>query len=736
MAKLYLFKSIQLICIAILILPVDLPAQWKLSPEYSADYECTIGTVDSYEFKAGDKTGFATRNDTLYFTLRRTIAQKAHQYAIRYKLLKHLEYGGFRDRKPDVEVEFPVDQSGNLLTEYFRDNAAAEYDDLTDKIHDFLRLTVLPYPKEAMQKGLKWSVPFQYGIRTWKGMTSRSQELRFEVRQTTKKYERDCFKVQVQCGSPAFGRNLTFTGDLFYDVQTGQLVYLELQGTGTIVDFPTNSENLFEGKSRVRLSLLPESTVHSEKIGLYEEAEAERARLTKAYQWVAPPRYHTIEALSWKNLDFGYITTLNGRFGFLDKYGKEVLPPTYKYITSTGKGGVFVFSDDGQWTLYNDTGSIVIDSLTGYDLEGATRILVRKKDLYLWIGTDGTEYARFEKKDGVEYKALPDDYLLLKKSGLCGIMNIKGEMLIPMTYEDIRMAKDHFNNKPYFICWKDRQSSLIDDQGVVLDRFEYRLLNPQLFGELIVIEDNYTESTATVRNFRTGKTLVLDCNNPYPISADLLACHKSDPKNGDSDLLLDNTGSIINRFSNIGSPYTQKLNDGTSSFDVLRIEVQDALHKKVGWMDTKGNWIREPGYFVSGLDGFGNFIAFDSTGAFGLLTLKMDTILPCQYSSIKTITPDRFLVTTKNREQLIINKEGTLSIPFPLGYSLTDKTIIKGKGYLCLSNYAKKVSLFDDQMQEIIKPDFDGIYTTAPYLVPHFVMVKVKGWVGLLKWPG
>ena len=722
--------------IALFIYPIVLNAQWKLSPEYTADYECTIGTVDSYEFKAGDKTGFATRNDTLYFTLRRTIVQKADQYAIRYKLLKHLEYGGFRDRKPDVEVEFPTDQSGNLLTEYFRDNAAAEYDDLTGKIHDFLRLTVLPYPKEAMQKGLKWSVPFQYGIRNWKGMTSRSQELRFEVRQTTKKYERDCFKVQVQCGSPAFGRNMTFNGDLFYDAQTGQLVYLELQGTGTIVNFPVNSENMFEGKSRIRLSLLPESTVHSEKTGLYEEAEAERARMTKAYRWVAPPRYHTIEAISWKNLDFGYITSLNGRFGFLDKYGKEVLSPTYKYITSTGKGGVFVLSDDGQWTLYNDAGAIVTDSLTGYDLEGTTRILVRKKGLYLWVGTDGKEYARFEKKDGVEYKALPDDYLLLKKSGLYGVMNIKGEMLIPMIYEDIRMAKDYFNNKPYFLCWKGRQSSLTDDQGLVLDRFEHRLQNPRLFGELIVIEDNYTESAATVRNFRTGKTFVLDCNNPYQVSPDLLVCHKSDPKNGDSDLLLDNKGVIVNQFSRFGSELSQSMDDGASSLEVLRVEVQDGPNKKTGWMDTKGNWIREPGYFVSGLDGFGNFIAFDSSGAFGLLAMNMDTILPFQYRNIKTITPDRFWVVTQNRGQMIINKEGTLSIPFPPGYSLTDKTIIKGKGYLCLSNYStKKVGLFDDQMREIIKPDFDGIYTTAPYLVPHFIMVKVKGWVGLLQWP-
>ena len=160
----------------------------------------------------------------------------------------------------------------------------------------------------------------------------------------------------------------------------------------------------------------------------------------------------------------------NGKYGFYDTTGQIIVPLIYDDIWPfyTGVGAV---KQKNHWALVNSQGNFITPFI--YDsFESCLESLVRfsRGGKHGFVDSCGTELYDAE-YDDIYWFAYGESIFKVKKNGKYGIVNFKGEILVPIKYNFLEFA--NCVNFPRIICNYENNFGIIDTLGKIIVPFKY-----------------------------------------------------------------------------------------------------------------------------------------------------------------------------------------------------------------------------------------------------------------------
>lgn len=229
---------------------------------------------------------------------------------------------------------------------------------------------------------------------------------------------------------------------------------------------------------------------------------AEKERIKKLNRYSSVGYFHEGYARAKKN----------GKYGFVDENGNEIIPPKYEWVGQFKEGVARVFSNNKAGYIEKQ-GKVVIpekyDDAWGFS-EGLAKVMLAKKK-------EGKLIARFGyvNKEGQEVitpiysdaQSFYEGLAAVKKKGKWGYIDASGKTIIPFQFKEARSFIEGFamvgngEDNPYFIS---KQGDSYDDfktyeEGLaaVMKKGKWGFINDK--GKL-VIDFRYDE----VRSFKKG----------------------------------------------------------------------------------------------------------------------------------------------------------------------------------------------------------------------------------------
>jgi hypothetical protein len=138
----------------------------------------------------------------------------------------------------------------------------------------------------------------------------------------------------------------------------------------------------------------------------------------------------------------------NGKYGFIDKTGKEIVPPIYDFA-SDFKNGESKVKYKNQYRTINSEGKVV-----------------EKFDIEQGFSVDATKLPAKTKKNTT--RAFNDKYVQFMKKGKWGLKDMSGKEVIPPIYN----AFKEFGNELIQVK-KNRKWGLIDMSGKEITKIKY-----------------------------------------------------------------------------------------------------------------------------------------------------------------------------------------------------------------------------------------------------------------------
>lgn len=218
-------------------------------------------------------------------------------------------------------------------------------------------------------------------------------------------------------------------------------------------------------------------------------------------KYIVKPRYKEVD------FNFGYKTGLslvkdkNDKYGFINEAGKEIIPCKYDYVNTYPKGIIIVQIKTGQY----DNLSGVIDS-TGKELIPIKygRLEYYPEEELFVVGETNISNVGVMDLNGkmiipFEYefwsKRISKGIWPVGKKDICGVVNMKNEIVVPFTFEMIESYSDELNVAP---AKKGGKYGFIDRTGKEVIPFVYQDAWPS---------GNYLAAK------KDGKWGVIDINN-------------------------------------------------------------------------------------------------------------------------------------------------------------------------------------------------------------------------------
>ena len=231
-----------------------------------------------------------------------------------------------------------------------------------------------------------------------------------------------------------------------------------------------------------------------EKSGLYGFVDADD-------KYVVKPMYKEVD------FNFGYkpglskVINKNGKAGFVDEQGKEVVKCKYDEVESFEKGYAIVKIKTGEFDykhgLLDSTGKEIIAPKYG-------RMEYYPNDKVLIVGDENASNVGVIDLTGkmiiapqYEFwsKRISKGIWPVGKNNICGVVNLKNEIIVPFTYEMIESYSDDLNVAP---AKKDGKFGLIDRKGKVVIPFMYADAWPS--GDYIAVKKDNKWGVISVDN--------------------------------------------------------------------------------------------------------------------------------------------------------------------------------------------------------------------------------------------
>lgn len=193
----------------------------------------------------------------------------------------------------------------------------------------------------------------------------------------------------------------------------------------------------------------------------------------------------------------------NGKYGFINKYGEEIIAPAYVDARQFKEGLSAVRNNRNKWGYIDKEGTLVIpfqfdraDVFSGgfapagifdgrkmgyINTSGEIVIPLIYDETYVFnddgyaVVKQGDKYGAIDEDNNIiiplEYNALiiHNEVVLFKdENEKCGLMNMRGEIIVPAIYEDISWSRD--DNGIFFVL-QDGKVALINKSGEFITDF-------------------------------------------------------------------------------------------------------------------------------------------------------------------------------------------------------------------------------------------------------------------------
>ncbi|OJJ20266.1 hypothetical protein BKI52_17520 [marine bacterium AO1-C] len=229
---------------------------------------------------------------------------------------------------------------------------------------------------------------------------------------------------------------------------------------------------------------------------------AERERIRKFNRYSSVGYFHEGYARAEKN----------GKYGFVDKDGNEIIPPKYEWVGQFKEGVVRVFTNDKAGYVEKEGKTVIPEK---YDdawefSQGLAKVMVLKE-----IDDKKIERFGYVNKQGIEVvpaiyqdaQSFYEGLAAVRQDKKWGYINAKGHVLIPFQYKEAQSFYEGFalvkgeEGKPFFISKSGQKYDdfrpYVDGAAAVMRKGKWGFIDNS--GKLI-IDFKYDE----VRDFKKG----------------------------------------------------------------------------------------------------------------------------------------------------------------------------------------------------------------------------------------
>jgi hypothetical protein len=316
----------------------------------------------------------------------------------------------------------------------------------------------------------------------------------------------------------------------------------------------------------------------------------------------------------------------DGKCGYIDTSGNEVIPCRYRYTTRFHGGMAMVLLDGGvtgggMWAMFDKKGNMLFSrhceilcevsdgAIRCKEVDGTTNFL----------DTEGRPLfdATFDNAGDFH-----DGFAVVCKAGKWGLIDRQGRMVLPFKFTGMGRCFHH-NGVGYLTVTRGRKESVIDLKGNVLRDFrtgERPLAAPNGLIALYRRTDRYNHKAGIIS--LSGEEVV-------PCIYDHLACWE---------------GMIC---INIG--YKRGFGKQNSN-------------GRWGWTDWQGRTIVEPQYSQEWISFSEGFARIQMNGKWGLVNIEGEVVISQRFDSVMPFS-NGFAVIEWNGKQGIINREGRTVVP-------------------------------------------------------------------------
>lgn len=328
-----------------------------------------------------------------------------------------------------------------------------------------------------------------------------------------------------------------------------------------------------------------------------------------------------------EELTYKYFVMYSGdKAGVIDRSGNLLIAPEYQdvFIPNQSKDIFIAYVDDENYKILNEEGEEIFknfEEITYLETSEATELVLEKNvlrykenNMYGLIDLDGNKIteAIYEKVSSLTNK--PGN-ILVKKDGLYGVLNSKGEEIIPVKYNSI--TGDDFCLEAYGYALSGYIVSIKTDTGIMYGYIDYN------GKELLKTE---YETISRVLEYDDKDDIYLVVRN-----------------NGKKGVFKNGKQIIDFNFQNIN--YSDRAN-------VFVVEKTG----KYGFYTNKGNEILEPKYTKYQVAG--NYISVQKDGESMLFDLNGNLINKDTYLSVIEVENESYFIAVKeNGYYSVISKE-------------------------------------------------------------------------------
>lgn len=310
----------------------------------------------------------------------------------------------------------------------------------------------------------------------------------------------------------------------------------------------------------------------------------------------------------------------DGKYGYLDRLGHEVVPCQYDGLAVWFDDGLLVASKDNRDGVIDSTGKVVVpfeyDMIYTYSLG---RAMVVKGNKYGYIDREGHVAIPITRpyNPTLLYTNLPfmaDGKAMVFKGGMVGLIDEQGRQAVPCIYKDLSIVLTDENDF-VIVAVKNNRQGLITTTGKQLTPFVYEQVGSKF-------------SDGLLRAQKGRKTVYLDA-----------AGHEVLVFDGDADDFYNGLAIVYNHEDKKG------LIDREGR-QVALCQYDDIKPVYAGNKDS-----RRTGLMITVKD-----------GKVGLLNAKGAEVLPCTYDKIETFHDD-YIETIVDKMHGAVSLDGKVLLP-------------------------------------------------------------------------
>lgn len=298
--------------------------------------------------------------------------------------------------------------------------------------------------------------------------------------------------------------------------------------------------------------------------------------------------------------ELGFVVR-NGKTGFIDETGKEVIPCRYDNHIVFSKRGYASVYNGGKCGVINTSGEEVIPLEYDWieDIPGETDYAVASKDGKCgYINLSGGEGIPFCFDEADYFSS--DGYAAVSVNSKWGVINTKGEITVPIMYAEIETT-----DKGYSVVTNGGKKGLVDSSGIEILPAKYDMIDAIPAGDTVVF-----------------------------------AVYK-----GSESYLYSDKGEVLAEFGKTALEYDSELKTGgiigTNSAGI-KAAMQGTIdedHPPVYRLyDKTGKSISDAEY--SYFTDYGSVAYVETEEGCGLITSQGEEILPCAYDYMTEISAD------------------------------------------------------------------------------------------------